>query len=195
MNLEKIFKNIIIVNLGTFIIAIISVFYESDEIFKISDNLSGGILLSNDGTSTAELIILLTYFIIFFVSLYFIYKFKPFGKKLYTISFIAGNFNDELKPDKEESSYSSRHASTPEIERGAQEIVSKHEREARKASSDLLNDFNKKVKVPGNDDTQSSLYSSRHISTQNEEKGAEAIVTKNEEKIREAMKKEIRKKK
>ena len=91
MNLEKIFKNIIIVNLGTFIIAIISVFYESDEIFKISDNLSGGILLSNDGTSTAELIILLTYFIIFFVSLYFIYKFKPFGKKLYTISFIAGS--------------------------------------------------------------------------------------------------------
>ena len=35
-----------------------------------------------------------------------------------------------------------------------------------------------------------SSYSSRHISTQNEEKGAEAIVTKNEEKIREAMKKE-----
>ena len=82
------------------------------------------------------------------------------------------------------------HASTPEIERGAQEIVSKHEREARKACSNLLKDFNKKVKVPGDNDTQSSLYSSRHISTQNEEKGAEAIVTKNEEKIREEMKKE-----
>jgi len=39
------------------------------------------------------------------------------------------------------------------------------------------------------DQTESS-YSSRHISTQKEEKGAEAIVTKNEEKIREAMKKE-----
>ena len=35
-----------------------------------------------------------------------------------------------------------------------------------------------------------SSYSSRHISTQNEEKGAEAIVTKNEEKIRNAMTKE-----
>ena len=68
--------------------------------------------------------------------------------------------------------------------------MSKHERETRKASYDLLKDFNKKVKVPGNDDTQRSLYSSRHISTQNEEKGAEAIVTKNEEKIREEMKKE-----
>ena len=68
--------------------------------------------------------------------------------------------------------------------------MSKHEREARKASSNLLKDFNKKVKVPGDDDTQSSLYSSRHISTQNEEKGAEAIVTKYEEKIREEIKKE-----
>ena len=66
----------------------------------------------------------------------------------------------------------------------------KHEREARKVSFDLLKDFNKNVKVPGNDDTQSSLYSSRHISTQNEEKGAEAIVTKYEEKIREEIKKE-----
>ena len=71
-----------------------------------------------------------------------------------------------------------------------QEIMSKYEREARKASSYLLRDFNKKVKVPGNDNTQNSLYSSRHISTQNEEKGAEAIVTKNEEEIRNAMKKE-----
>ncbi len=50
--------------------------------------------------------------------------------------------------------------------------------------------FNKIIKVTGNNDEQSSLYSSRHISTQNEEKGAEVIVTKNEEKIRNAMKKE-----
>ena len=103
---------------------------------------------------------------------------------------IADNFKDGTTVDQTESSYSSRHTSTPEVERSAKEIVSKHEREARKASSNLLKDFNKKVKVPGDDDTQSSLYSSRHISTQNEEKGAEAIVTKNEEKIREEIKKE-----
>ena len=103
---------------------------------------------------------------------------------------IADNFKDGTTVGKPESSYSSRHTSTPEVEKGAQEIVSKHEREARKASSNLLKDFNKKVKVPGDDDTQSSLYSSRHISTQNEEKGAEAIVTKYEEKIREEIKKE-----
>ena len=103
---------------------------------------------------------------------------------------IADNFKDGTKVDQTESSYSSRHASTPEVERGAEEIVSKHDREARKAYSVLLKDFNKKVKVSVNDETKSSLYSSRHISTQNEEQGAEAIVTKNEEKIRKEMKKE-----
>ena len=103
---------------------------------------------------------------------------------------IADNFKDGKTVGKTESSYSSRHASTPEHERGAQEIVIKNEREVRKASSDLVKDFNKKIEVIENNDTQSSLYSSRHISTHDEEKGAEAIVTKNEEKIREEMKKE-----
>ena len=103
---------------------------------------------------------------------------------------IADNFKDGTKAVKNESSYSSRHASTPEHERGAQAIVSKQEREARKASSDLLKVFKRKRTIQEKHDTQSSLYASRHISTQNEEKGAEAIVTKNEEKIREEMKKE-----
>ena len=113
---------------------------------------------------------------------------RSFAESL--LNSIADNFKDGMKVDKIASSYSSRHTSTPEVERAAQEIVRKHEREARKASSDLLKDFNHKVKVSGNDDTKSSLYSSRHISTQNDEKGAEAIVTKNEIKIREEMKKE-----
>ena len=107
---------------------------------------------------------------------------------------IALNFKDGTNAVKNESSYSSRHASTPEIERGAQEIVSKHERSARKSSSDILKVFNKKRTVQEKNDTQSSLYASRHISTKNEEKGAEAIVTMNEEKIRDDMKKENRKK-
>ena len=69
-------------------------------------------------------------------------------------------------------------------------IVIKNEREVRKASSELMKDFNKKIEVIENNHTQSSLYSSRHLSTQKEEEGAEAIVIKNEEKIREEMKKE-----
>ncbi len=103
---------------------------------------------------------------------------------------IADNFKDGTTVGKTESSYSSRHTSTPEHEIGAQEIVIKNEREVRKASSELMKDFNKKIEVIENNDTQSSLYSSRHLSTQKEEEGAEAIVTKYEEKIREEMKKD-----
>ena len=66
---------------------------------------------------------------------------------------IEDNFKDGPKVDKNDSCYSSRHASTSEIERGAQEIVSKNERDARKDSSYLLKGFKKKVKIPGYDDT------------------------------------------
>ena len=103
---------------------------------------------------------------------------------------IADNFKDGTRAVKNESSYSSRHSSTPEYERGAQEIVRKHENKSLNASSDLLKSFNEKIKFREDDAKESSLYSSRHISTQEEEKGAEAIVTKNEKEIREAMKKE-----
>ena len=113
---------------------------------------------------------------------------RSFAEEL--LKSIAENFKDEKTVGKTEFSYSSRHASTPEHERGAQEIVIKHERKSRKVSSDLVKNFNRKTEVFENMDTHSSLYSSRHISTQKEEKGAEAIVTKNEEKIREEMKKE-----
>jgi len=41
---------------------------------------------------------------------------------------ITDNFKVGKKVDQPESSYSPRHASTPEVERGAQEIVSKYEK-------------------------------------------------------------------
>ena len=113
---------------------------------------------------------------------------RSFAGKL--LKSIADNFKDGTKPVKSGSSYSSRHASTPEYEIGAQEIVSKHEREARKATSDLWKSFNEKKKFPENDVTQSSLYSSRHVSTQEDEKSAEEIVRKNEKIIRETLKDE-----
>ena len=109
---------------------------------------------------------------------------------------IADNFKDGTKPVKNQSSYSSRHTSTPEHERGAQEIVVKHEKKVREASSDLLKSFNEKKKFHKNDDdTHISLYSSRHISTLEDEKGAEEIVTKNEKIIRESLKAEGEKRK
>ncbi len=46
---------------------------------------------------------------------------------------IANNFKDGVKAVTEESSYSSRHATTPEDEKGAEEIVTKNERKIREA--------------------------------------------------------------
>ena len=46
---------------------------------------------------------------------------------------IADNFKDGVKVVTEESSYSSRHASTPENEKGAEEIVTKNEKKIREA--------------------------------------------------------------
>ena len=44
---------------------------------------------------------------------------------------IANNFKDDTTVIKNQSSYSSRHASTPEHERGAEEIVTKNEKKIR----------------------------------------------------------------
>ena len=89
MKLEKIFKNTIIINLALLIIAIISAFYQPDEVSQISDNLSGGILFSDESLIVGG-IIYLVYLVVSLVSLYLIYKLKPSGRKLYTICFVAG---------------------------------------------------------------------------------------------------------
>ena len=54
MNMEKVFKNIIITKLIVLIIALISAFYMSDEVSQISDNLSGGILFNDDIASLSN---------------------------------------------------------------------------------------------------------------------------------------------
>ena len=46
---------------------------------------------------------------------------------------IADNFKDEVKAVTDESSYSSRHTSTPENEKVAEEIVTKNEKKVREA--------------------------------------------------------------
>ena len=89
MKLKKIFKNTIIINLALLIIAIISAFYQPDEVSQISDNLSGGILFSDELLIVGG-IIYLVYLVVSLVSLYLIYKLKPSGRKLYTICFVAG---------------------------------------------------------------------------------------------------------
>ena len=56
---------------------------------------------------------------------------KSFAEHL--LRSIADNFKDEVKTITEKSSYSSRHASTPENEKAAEEIVTKNEMKVREA--------------------------------------------------------------
>ena len=88
MKLKKIFKNTIIINLALLIMAAVSAFYQPDEVSQISDNLSGGILFSDESLIVGG-IIYLVYLVVSLVSLYLIYKLKPSGRKLYTICFVA----------------------------------------------------------------------------------------------------------
>ena len=94
---------------------------------------------------------------------------------------VSENFKDWTKAGKRKSFYSSLHASTLENERRAED---KHERKASKSYFEFSQSFNEMIKLPGNEEIQSSLYSSRHISTQHLEKVAEAIVAKNQKEIK-----------
>jgi hypothetical protein len=91
MKLEKAFKAIIHIYLATLVAVFISVFTESEEVNQINENISSGFMGSNEATELAFGIMSLIFMVVFFISLYFIYKFKKSGKKLYTICFIIGS--------------------------------------------------------------------------------------------------------
>ena len=101
MNLEKVFKNLIIIQLALKVLLTISVFYQSDAIKGFNENATYGIF-----ERMGELGLLLGFLIeviisvFYFISLYLLYKFKPFGKKLFVyvfiISAIVGFFTGPL---------------------------------------------------------------------------------------------------
>ena len=91
MNIEKAFKALIQIYIVTFIAVFISAFNESNEVNQINEHISSGFMGINEATEFAFGIIFIIFMIIFFISLYFIYKFKRLGKKLYTICFIIGS--------------------------------------------------------------------------------------------------------
>ena len=89
MNLEKIFKNFIIADLIFLVIIFVNeIFYQSEEVSAISDQLSFGIFDSETGVLLVFgfLVVLL---ILYFISLFLLYRFMSFGKPLYTFIIIA----------------------------------------------------------------------------------------------------------
>ena len=87
--MEKVFKKTIQFNIIVLIAMIISVFNETYEVNKIIETISSGIF-DNDGfVGFLFGILFFVNLVAYFVSLYFVYSFKKFGRKLYTITFIV----------------------------------------------------------------------------------------------------------
>ena len=101
MNLEKVFKNLIIILLALIVLLTISVFYQSDTIKGFNENATFGIFeRMGDLGLLLGLLIEVIISVLYFISLFLLYRFKPFGKKLFVyvfiISAIVGFFTGPL---------------------------------------------------------------------------------------------------
>ena len=82
MNLKKIFQRVILLDLTIMILIIISVFYQSDTVLAFNESMNP----SNELNDMLGIIALIS-FIIYFINLYFLYKFKNPGKQIYLFLF------------------------------------------------------------------------------------------------------------
>ena len=85
MNLKKIFQRVILLDLTIMILIIIGVFYQSDTVLAFNESMNP----SNELNDMLGIIALIS-FIIYFINLYFLYKFKNLGKQIYLFLFIIG---------------------------------------------------------------------------------------------------------
>jgi len=88
MELKTVFKTLVIVDLLLFVFLIIEMFFQSEEVATISDQLSFGIF----NTAESEMIGVVLAFILIFIyviSLILLYLFINIGKYLFTFSFVA----------------------------------------------------------------------------------------------------------
>ena len=85
MDLEKVFKNIVLLDLAVIFLLIGSIIMEPEEITNISESLGTGIWDENTIT-----IIFMGFLIVYLINLILLYKFISFGKVLYLILSILG---------------------------------------------------------------------------------------------------------
>ena len=89
MNLEKVFKNLIIILLALIVLLTISTFYQSDAIKDFNENATYGIFeRMGELGLLLGLLIEVIISVLYFISLFLLYRFKPFGKKLFVYVFI-----------------------------------------------------------------------------------------------------------
>ncbi len=84
MSIEKIFKNLILLNIGMFILIILSTQYQSSLLIELTKSLGPGFFDTKFGVVLVIIILLM-----YLVSVYCLYNFKPIGRSLFLLT-IAG---------------------------------------------------------------------------------------------------------
>ena len=87
MEIEKIFKNLILIDFGVLILIVISSLYQPQAITDISDVLNDGLLANFEDISR---IISLVLFFLYLITLNLLYRFVSYGKPLYLFLIISG---------------------------------------------------------------------------------------------------------
>ncbi len=87
MEIEKIFKNLILIDFGVLILIVISSLYQPQEITNMSDALNDGLLSNFEDISR---IISLVLFFLYLITLNLLYRFIYYGKPLYLFLIISG---------------------------------------------------------------------------------------------------------
>ena len=82
MNLKNIFKKFVLLDLLLIILVILTIFFENEMITSFNEHVNQTIDMFG--------FVALIYFVVWLVSLYFLYKFKKNGKQLYLFTFIFG---------------------------------------------------------------------------------------------------------
>ncbi len=87
MEIEKIFKNLILIDFTILILIVISTFYQSNQYSEVYQYLDKG-LLANYGNFKSIISIILFFLYLFTLNL--LYRFIYYGKSLYLLIIIAG---------------------------------------------------------------------------------------------------------
>ncbi|MBH87870.1 MAG: hypothetical protein CMJ12_01780 [Pelagibacterales bacterium] len=84
MDLKRIFKNLILLNIGMFILIIISSIFQSTEIIDLKNTLESGFFDTQFGVILVVLILL-----IYLIAIYCLYNFKPLGRSLFLLTILG----------------------------------------------------------------------------------------------------------
>tara|TARA_B100000609_G_scaffold157993_1_gene129353 strand:- start:211 stop:603 length:393 start_codon:yes stop_codon:yes gene_type:complete len=87
MEIEKIFKNLILIDFGVLILIVISSMYQPQEITNIYDALNDGLLSNFESISRT---VSLGLFFLYLITLNLLYRFISYGKQLYLFLIITG---------------------------------------------------------------------------------------------------------